>query len=102
MTFRDKVYECAKKIPKGKVVTYKQLAGLAGNHNASRAVGMFMKTNPSSPVVPCHRVVASDGSLRGFSMEGGVVKKKQWLLEEGVSFRGEKVDLSKSQWQVGH
>ncbi len=99
MQFKQKVYELAKRIPVGKVVTYKQLAVLAGSPGAARAVGMCMKTNPNSPIVPCHRVVAADGSLTGFSAPGGLATKKKLLLEEGVVFRGEKVDLTISQWK---
>lgn len=99
MTFKEKVYSLAKTIPKGKVVTYGQMAKMAGSPGAARAVGMCMKTNPFAPVVPCHRVVASDGKLTGFSMEGGVVTKKKMLMEEGVMFKGDKVDLEKSGWK---
>ncbi len=99
MQFKHKVYALAKKIPVGKVVTYKQLAVLAGSPGAARAVGMCMKTNPNAPLVPCHRVVAADGSLTGFSAPGGIATKKKLLLNEGVVFKGEKVDLAVSQWE---
>ena len=66
-SFRDKVYEITRKIPKGKVATYGQIAKLAGNSKAARAVGYFMKTNPDAPKTPCHRVVAADGKLTGYS-----------------------------------
>lgn len=98
-SFRDKVYEVTRKIPKGKVATYKQIAILSGNPKASRAVGIFMKTNPNSPIVPCHRVVASDGKLTGYS-RGGILIKKKMLLEEGVSFINSSVDLSSSMWKI--
>lgn len=97
--FREKVYEISKNIPKGKVATYGQIARLAGKPKAARAVGGFMRTNPYAPVVPCHRVVASDGSLTGFSAEGGIKKKKEMLISEGVEFKGDKVDLEKSKWK---
>jgi O-6-methylguanine DNA methyltransferase len=100
MTFREKVYELARQIPPGKVATYGQLAKLVGKPKAARAVGMFMRTNPDAPRMPCHRVVAADGSLTGYSAEGGVAKKQQMLTTEGVFFRNGKVDLSKSSWQV--
>ena len=64
-TFREKVYALTKSIPKGKVSTYGQLARLAGNKNGARAVGYYMRVNPNAPSTPCHRVVASDGSLTG-------------------------------------
>jgi len=97
-SFRDKVYEITNKIPKGKVATYGQIAKLAGNPKAARAVGFFMKINPDAPRTPCHRVVGSSGKLTGYSADGGIPTKKKMLLEEGVHFKGESVDLSSSQW----
>lgn len=98
-TFKEIVYKLTLQIPKGKVATYGQLAKLAGKPNAARAVGGFMRTNPDAPHTPCHRVVASDGSLTGYSGSGGVSGKKQMLLDEGVKFIGEKVDLKVSLWK---
>lgn len=95
--FKDKVYELTRQIPKGKVATYGQLAKLAGNPKASRAVGLFMKTNPDAPQTPCHRVVAADGNLTGYSGVGGLKTKKQMLILEGVHFKNEKVNLKLSQ-----
>ena len=83
----------------GKVATYGQLARLAGHPKAARAVGGFMKRNPNAPQTPCHRVVASDGSLTGYSGVGGIKQKREMLIKEGVVFKGEKVDLSLSQWK---
>lgn len=97
-SFKQKVYEVLRAVPKGKVVTYGQLARLSGNTKASRAVGMLMAKNPDAPQTPCHRVVASDGTLHGYSGDGGIVTKKKMLIEEGVLFKGEKVDLKVSQW----
>ena len=94
MTFRERVYQITAKIPKRKVATYGQIADLAGNSRAARAVGMYMKTNPFAPRVPCHRVVACDGKLTGFSAPGGIAKKKKMLLAEGVVFKKNKVDIS--------
>jgi O-6-methylguanine DNA methyltransferase len=99
MDFRQKVYEITKQIPKGKVATYGQVAKLAGSLRAARAVGLFMKTNENAPIVPCHRVVASDGKLTGYSGKNGIEGKRKMLMEEGVKFKGEKVDLRLSQWQ---
>jgi O-6-methylguanine DNA methyltransferase len=100
MTFRELVYQETKKIPKGKVATYGQLARLVGRPKAARAVGIFMRTNPFAPIVPCHRVVAADGSLNGYFGLRKLPQKKQMLLKEGVVFAGEKVDLAKSLWQT--
>lgn len=99
MTFRERVYQITNQIPKGKVATYGQIAKLAGQPRAARAVGMCMRTNPNAPTTPCHRVVASDGRLVGYSAGEGLVTKKLMLREEGVQFIGGKVDLSVSLWQ---
>jgi O-6-methylguanine DNA methyltransferase len=96
-TFTEKVYEVVAHIPKGKVLTYKEVAQLAGSPQASRAAGMAMKCNPDTTKVPCHRVVASDGSMHGYSM-GGVSVKIQKLKDEGVIFVKKRVDLQKSRW----
>lgn len=96
--FYSKVYEIVKQIPKGKVATYQQVARLAGNPKASRAVGTVMKKNPDMTTIPCHRVVGSDGKMHGYSAGKGIATKKQMLKNEGVYFKGDKVDLSVSQW----
>lgn len=96
--FTQKVYEIAKRIPPGKVATYGQLAKLAGSAKAARAVGMCMKHNPDMSTIPCHRVVASDGKLTGYAYGDGILTKEEKLLSEGVSFIGNKVNLSISQW----
>ena len=92
-TFASKVYAIAQKIPVGKVATYGQLAALAGNPRAARAVGGLMKKNPDRNVVPCHRVVASNGALTGYAFGKGISTKREILLKEGICFSGEKVDL---------
>lgn len=97
--FKESVYQVTRKIPKGKVATYGQIAKLAGNAKAARAVGLLMKTNPDVPGTPCHRVVASDGKLTGYSAGKGLSTKKEMLLKEGVKFKGTKVDLSQSLWK---
>jgi O-6-methylguanine DNA methyltransferase len=99
MTFRDRVYALTKKIPTGKVATYGQLAKLSGKPKAARAVGLFMKTNPDAPRTPCHRVVAADGNLTGYSAPGGIAEKKKILIKEGVFFKNRKVDLTRSRWK---
>ena len=99
MNFKEKVYKICRSIPKGKVATYGQLAKLAGKPKSARAVGTFMKNNPDAPIVPCHRVVASDGKLTGYSGIGGITQKKKILIEEGVCFKNNKVDLSVSKWK---
>lgn len=98
-SFKEKVYELCRAIPKGKVATYGQLAHLTGNSKAARAVGMFMRINSNAPNTPCHRVVAKDGSLTGYSGHGGLASKRKMLLKEGIIFRGSLVDLLRSQWK---
>ena len=78
--FIQKVHEVVKKIPKGSVLTYKEVAKKAGNINASRAVGNILSRN-HDPKVPCHRVIRSDGGLGGYN--GGLNKKKEILIKEG-------------------
>ena len=99
MSFREQVYTLIRQIPAGKVATYGQVAELVGSKGAARAVGMCMKTNPDAPRTPCHRIVASDGSLTGYSAGNGVSTKKEMLIKEGVKFKGNKVDLSISLWR---
>lgn len=96
--FTETIQNLAKQIPAGKVATYGQLAALAGQPKAARAVGMIMSKNTSPENFPCHRVVASNGKLTGYAF-GGIEKKKQLLKKEGVKFIGEKVDLKQSLWK---
>lgn len=96
---RKRVSAFATAIPRGKVATYGQLARLAGHPNAARAVGVFMKHNPDMKIVPCHRVVAIDGKLTGYSFGRGVVTKRAVLIKEGVLFIGDRVDLKISRWE---
>ncbi len=77
--FTHRVYECCRKIPPGQTLTYKQLATEAGSPKASRAVGAAMSRNRILLVIPCHRVLASNGQLRGFSAPGGVSTKRKLL-----------------------
>ena len=80
--FQQKVYKAVLNIPCGKVRSYKWVAQKIGKPNAARAVGQALKKNPLVGIIPCHRVIASDGSLGGFSK--GLKKKRQMLCEEGI------------------
>lgn len=82
--FQKKVYEAILKIPKGKVLTYAQVAKAIGKPKAARAVGQALKRNRWAPKIPCHRVVASGGKLGGYSASGGIEAKKLLLKREGV------------------
>lgn len=81
ISFRDRVLTIVAKIPKGKTMTYKQVAMTAGNPGAARAVGSIMKTN-FNPDIPCHRVIRSDGRPGGYNR--GAVQKIERLREEGA------------------
>lgn len=78
--FKQKVLEIVKNIPSGKIMTYGQVAYLAGNPRAARAVGMIMSKN-YNPDVPCHRVIKANGQLGGYN-RGGIEMKKQLLDKE--------------------
>ena len=98
--FKDKVYKALKKIPKGKVATYGQIARLAGNEKASRAVGNALHNNPQPKVVPCHRVVNAKGELAKNFGFGGRAVQQQYLEEEGVEVKDFCVDLDKYLWAM--
>lgn len=84
-TFQRRVLDRARRIPLGTTMTYGQLAAEVGFPGAARAVGRTMATNRIPLVIPCHRVVAADGSLCGFSAQGGVRTKQRLLeLEAGI------------------
>ena len=90
-----RIYDAVKKIPKGKVATYGQVAELAGNKKMSRAVGNALHKNPEPGVIPCHRVVNSKGELAGDFAFGGLGVQARLLFEEGVETVDGKVDLEK-------
>ena len=83
--FQIKVWKYLKKIRKGKVKTYKEVAIAINRPKSARAVANACGKNPYAPKVPCHRVIRSDGSLGGFSAPGGVKAKKRLLKKEGFS-----------------
>ena len=78
--FKDAVYKIVAKIPKGKTMTYKEVAARAGRPNAFRAVGNIMSQN-YNPKIPCHRVVRSDGTVGNYN-RGGARRKGQLLKDE--------------------
>ena len=82
--FQRRVLRAALKIPRGQYRTYHEIAQAIGKPKAARAVGQALGHNPVPIVIPCHRVLGSDGSLHGYSGGGGL-KTKAWLLKlEGV------------------
>lgn len=96
-SFAEKTYSLLRTVPKGRLTTYKALAQALGTR-AYRAVGSAMRSNPYAPEVPCHRVVASNGTIGGFmgKKQGAEIQKKITLLAaEGVQVsNGHIVDFS--------
>ena len=84
--FQLKVWDYLKKIPRGSVKTYSQVAKSIGKPLAARAVANAIGKNPYAPKIPCHRGIRSDGSLGGYSGKGGVKTKKLMLKREGIAF----------------
>ena len=82
--FQKKVWMELTKIKKGAVISYAELAKRIGKPKAVRAVGSAIGKNPFAPLVPCHRVIRSDGGLGGYSGKGGVKTKLSLLKKEGV------------------
>ncbi|MEK7086843.1 MAG: MGMT family protein, partial [Patescibacteria group bacterium] len=90
LSFSEKTYKATRKIPRGKISTYWEIAKAIGKPGAARAVGNALNKNPYVPKVPCHRVIKSDGSLGGFA--SGTRKKQKLLQSEGVIVKNGKVD----------
>jgi len=90
MNFNECCYTLLKKVPEGKVTTYKALAHALGT-KAYRAVGNAMNRNPYAPIVPCHRVINANGALGGYAH--GLEKKIRLLQSEGVNIQNNKIDL---------
>ena len=92
-----RIYEAVKRIPKGKVATYGQVAAMAGNPKMSRAVGNALHKNPQPGIIPCHRVVDSKGHLADEFAFGGAGVQARLLADEGVETMAGIVDLKKYQ-----
>jgi methylated-DNA-[protein]-cysteine S-methyltransferase len=86
---RSEVYTACRKIPRGKVSTYREIARAIGRPKSWRAVGNALSKNPHFPKVPCHRVVRSDGRVGGFAF--GRAKKVRLLKDEGILLKNDKV-----------
>ena len=82
--FQLKVWAYLRKIPRGSVKTYSQVAKAIGKPHGVRAVANAIGKNPYAPKIPCHRVIRSDGSLGGYSGKGGVKTKRFLLKKEGI------------------
>ena len=82
--FYQAVWTACAEIPKGETRTYGWLAKRIGRPHAARAVGRALGANPFAPVIPCHRVIGSDGRMTGYSGAGGIRRKENLLRREGA------------------
>ena len=80
--YRKSIYSLLKKIPKGKVMTYKSVGSALGVHPRTVAVALKMNKDPIK--IPCYKVVHSDGRIGGYSCEGGIKKKIELLKKDGI------------------
>lgn len=94
-----RIYEAVKRIPKGCVATYAQVAEEAGDRKMARAVGNALHKNPDPDHIPCHRVVNAKGELAGEYAFGGAWKQAQLLEAEGVEVVCGKVELDRYRWK---
>jgi O-6-methylguanine DNA methyltransferase len=90
-----RIYEAVKKIPRGKVATYGQVAEMAGDRKMARAVGNALHKNPDPETIPCYRVVNSKGELAGKFAFGGARIQEELLRADGIEVIDGKVDLEK-------
>lgn len=96
MKFNERVWEATRRVPRGKVTTYKEIARYLDTR-AYRLVGQALKCNPDTAKTPCYRVIKSDGSIGGYGGSGPrKIREKARLLEkDGIRVVGGKVDLAK-------
>ena len=99
MNFFESVYAVVKQIPKGKVLTYGDVARAVGAPRCARQVGWALHSNPEPGVIPCHRVVFGDGRLTDGFAFGGKEVQKALLEAEGVQFENNIIDLKKFRWE---
>jgi methylated-DNA-[protein]-cysteine S-methyltransferase len=84
-----KIYRKLLQVPSGKITTYKELARSVGLENGQRVIGQIMKKNPFPVIIPCHRVVKSNGEIGGYAY--GISIKKSMLVKEGISIKNNKI-----------
>lgn len=94
----ERVYELVRKIPRGRVATYGQIAAMLGDPHMCRAVGNALHHNPDGEETPCYRVVNSRGELSGSFAFGGFDEQKRRLEADGIEVKNHRVDLKKYIW----
>jgi len=85
----EKVYKKLLQVPKGKITTYGELAKAVGFQNGQRAIGKIMNKNPYPVIIPCHRVVRSNGTIGGYAFGQDV--KTNMLIKEGIKIHNRKI-----------
>ena len=96
----EKIYEVVKRIPKGSVATYGQIAAMAGNVHWSQVVGYALHVNPDPQNIPCYRVVNRFGQLSDAFAFGGQNRQAELLIADGIEVSEDgRVDLKKYLWQ---
>lgn len=98
MSVFQKIYEQVKRIPRGTVATYGQIAMLAGNPRWSRVVGYALHANPDPESIPCYRVVDRMGRLSEAFVFGGVNRQAELLRADGIEVTDNTVDLDRYLW----
>ncbi|MGN0557502.1 MAG: MGMT family protein [Acutalibacteraceae bacterium] len=94
----EKIYEVVRRIPRGRVATYGQIAALCGNRRLARVVGYALHANPDPEHIPCFRVVDRFGRLSGSFAFGGGSAQAELLRADGIEVNGDTVDLEKYMW----
>ena len=89
MKLEERVYKKLLEVPSGMVVTYGELARAVGLKNGQRKIGQIMRTNPFPVIIPCHRVVKSDGNIGGYAF--GIERKENMLYKEGIEISNGKI-----------
>ena len=89
MILEKKIYRKLLQVPPGKVTTYKELARSIGLENGQRAVGQIMKKNPFPVIIPCHRVIKSNGEIGGYAYGNSI--KKNMLVKEGILIKNNRI-----------
>ena len=90
MNIETKIYKKLLTVPQGKITTYKELSKSVGLENGQRLVGQIMKKNPFPVIIPCHRVIKSNGDIGGYLF--GIDIKKNMLRKEGICIIKNKID----------
>ncbi len=101
MGFFEDVYNMVRKIPKGKVATYGQIARMLGQPRRAKIVGWALHKNPYYGEVPCHRVVNRNGEISSGFAFGGLMEQRRLLESEGIIFEKDgKINLQKYIWEL--